>query len=249
MFEQPIVEGDLRIPAIRGVGGGVIYFVDGASELARVWELGFESLPHDAGDAGLERIDHIAQSMNYEEMLSWVLFYTAIFETRKSPMVDVLDPSGIVRSQVIENPAGALRLTLNGAENSRTIAGRFVTETFGSSVQHIALSSRDIFASAEAFAAAGFPVLAISPNYYDDLAARFDLDEALLHRLSVSTSFTTMTRMATSSSSTARPSARASSSKSSSAAATTAAMAPPTPPSASPPSDAPSLPRGFRPYS
>ena len=33
-FEQRHGPGELAIPAIRGVGGGVIYFIDGKSELA-----------------------------------------------------------------------------------------------------------------------------------------------------------------------------------------------------------------------
>jgi 4-hydroxyphenylpyruvate dioxygenase len=112
-----------------------------------------------------------------------VLFYRSIFDLRKSPMVDVLDPAGLVRSQVVENAAGTLRLTLNGAENSRTFAGQFVTKTFGSSIQHIAFASADIFATAEAMGARGFTQLRFPASYYDDLDARFGLDPALLARL------------------------------------------------------------------
>lgn len=184
IFEQPVAEGELKIPAIRGVGGGVIYFIDDRSDLQRVWDIEFVPLPDvPSADAGLVAVDHIAQTMNYEEMLTWVLFYTSIFETGKSPMVDVLDPSGLVRSQVIENSSGSLRLTLNGAENSRTVAGRFISETFGSSVQHIALASSDIFRTSEAMSATGFEALRIPPNYYDDLTARFGLDPALSQKL------------------------------------------------------------------
>ncbi len=185
LLEQPVAEGELKIPAIRGVGGGVIYFIDEKSALRRVWDIEFVSEPAPAGrGAGLTRVDHVAQTMNYQEMLTWVLFYVSIFDVGKSPTVDVLDPSGLVRSQVIENASGSLRLTLNGAENPRTIAGRFISETFGSSVQHLALACQDIFAAAEAMATAGFQPLAIPQNYYDDLAARFGLDEALIAQLS-----------------------------------------------------------------
>jgi 4-hydroxyphenylpyruvate dioxygenase len=121
--------------------------------------------------------------MNYEEMLTWLLFYTSIFATGKTPMVDVVDPAGLVRSQAIANDDGTLRLTLNGAENSRTLAGHFIAESFGSAVQHIAFESSDIFETARALAANGFDRLTISPNYYDDLDARFGLDDALLERL------------------------------------------------------------------
>lgn len=121
--------------------------------------------------------------MNYEEMLTWILFYRSIFVVDKGPMVDVVDPSGLVRSQVIESPGGELRLTLNGAESHRTLAGHFIAETFGSSVQHIAFASNDIFATAAALKASGLPVLEISKNYYSDLEARLGLGAEMIARL------------------------------------------------------------------
>lgn len=183
IFEQRHGPGELAIPAIRGVGGGVIYFVDDKSELSHVWEIEFEPTGIPEAGAGLTSVDHIAQTMNYEEMLTWILFYTSIFRVRKSPMVDVVDPGGLVRSQVVESEDGALRLTLNGAENRKTLAGHFIAESFGSSVQHLAFACPDIFAAAERLAALGFRPLEISRNYYDDLEARFDLDPDLAARL------------------------------------------------------------------
>ena len=178
-FEQAAGPGELKIPAIRGVGNGVMHFLDETSELANVWAIEFrpvasEEIP--APGVGLTRIDHVAQTMNYEEMLTWTLFYTSIFDTRRTPMVDIVDPGGLVRSQAIEGADGALRITLNGAENRKTLAGRFMAESFGSSVQHLAFATQDIFATAERLAAKGFQPLDISPNYYDDLEARFGLD-------------------------------------------------------------------------
>ena len=98
-------------------------------------------------------------------------------------MVDIVDPSGLVRSQAIENSEGSLRITMNGAENRNTVAGRFITETFGSGIQHLAFTTGDIFATAGALAANGFAALEISPNYYDDLEARLGLDPALTEKL------------------------------------------------------------------
>jgi 4-hydroxyphenylpyruvate dioxygenase len=182
-FAQRVGPGELSIPAVRGVGGGVIYFLDDHSDLARVWDIEFAAEPAPGTDAGLVGFDHVAQTMNYEEMLTWILFYRSIFLVVKGPMVDVVDPSGLVRSQVIANRDGSLRLTLNGAESRRTLAGHFIAETFGSSVQHIAFASRDIFVTAEALRANGLIPLQISPNYYDDLAARLGLDAEMIERL------------------------------------------------------------------
>lgn len=184
-FDQQVSAGELAIPAIRGVGGGIIYFLDGHSNLARVWETEFVPAFDEAATrpAGLTRIDHIGQTTDYGEMLTWLLFYSAIFRMQKAPMVDVIDPAGIVRSQAIASDAGGFRLTLNGAENRQTLAGHFLAESFGSSVQHLAFASDDIFATAAALRANGFEALPISPNYFDDVEARFGLDPTLADRL------------------------------------------------------------------
>lgn len=182
-FEQTIDPGQLDIPAIRGQSGSVLHFIDETSGLSQVWDVEFTSRDEPASGAGLTRVDHIAQTMSYDEMLSWSLFYTTLFDMAKAPMVDVIDPDGLVRSKALETPDGALRFTLNGAETHRTMAGSFLAESFNASVQHIALATEDIFATVEALAPLGFEPLPISRNYYADLAARFDLDAAKLERL------------------------------------------------------------------
>ncbi|WP_297772107.1 sugar phosphate isomerase/epimerase and 4-hydroxyphenylpyruvate domain-containing protein [uncultured Roseovarius sp.] len=182
-FGQPIGPGELDIPAIRGLSGSVLHFIDEASGLSDVWSVEFTKTQTGGTDAGLRRIDHLAQTMSYDEMLSWSLFYTTLFEMRKSPMVDVVDPDGLVRSQALEARDGAFRITLNGAETHRTMAGHFLADSFGASVQHIALASDDIFATSDALVARGFTPLPMSDNYYADLAARFDLAPDMLARL------------------------------------------------------------------
>lgn len=172
--------GELSIPGIRGVGGSALRFVEQGAA-ASLWDVDF-TVDHPAHPgAGLLAVDHVAQTMAYDEMLSWSLFYTSIFGAGKSPMVDVADPDGLVRSQAIR--AGGLRVTLNGAESRRTLAGRFIEDTFGSSVQHLAFATSDIFAAAMTLRDRGFPFLKIGANYYDDVEARFGLDPALRQRM------------------------------------------------------------------
>jgi 3-dehydroshikimate dehydratase len=182
-FEQPNDPGQLDIPAIRGQSGSVLHFIDNATGLSDVWDIEFVALSKTDKGTGLTHVDHIAQTMSYDEMLSWSLFYTTLFDMRKSSMVDVVDPDGLVRSQAIEAPEGAFRVTLNGAETHRTMAGSFLAESFHASVQHIALATDDIFATAVALAALGFVALPISQNYYADLAARFDLADDAIKRM------------------------------------------------------------------
>ncbi len=183
-FRQKVGPGELEIPAVRGMGGSLLYFLDATGKLAKVWDVEFEPVKGDkAADIGLTTVDHISQSMHYEDMLSWLLFYTSLLDVQKTPQVDITDPGGIVRSQVVETTDGALRIALNASQSTRTQSSRFLNEYFGSGVQHIAFASGDILGTAAGLKANGIETLAIPENYYDDLAARTDLDAARLKLL------------------------------------------------------------------
>lgn len=179
--QPPIGPGEAEIPALRGIGRSLIRLLDRGPALAGVWQQDFGAQGPAPKGAGLTRIDHLGQTCAYDEMSSWALFYTSVFEGTKSAVVDVADPDGLVRSQALRS--GGLRITLNGADQRRTLAGQFVEESSGSAVQHIAFTCEDIFATAEALQALGFPVLQIGANYYEDLRARFGLDIGLTERL------------------------------------------------------------------
>jgi 4-hydroxyphenylpyruvate dioxygenase len=71
-FRQSVGPGELDIPAIRGLGGSLVYFTDAKGELGRVWNIEFAPTGREAAPV-LARIDHIAQSMSPDEMLSWRL--------------------------------------------------------------------------------------------------------------------------------------------------------------------------------
>jgi 4-hydroxyphenylpyruvate dioxygenase len=184
-FRQLVKSGEIYIPAVRGLGGSLLYFTDDKTDLGRHWDIDFDVPPQAGNDAGagLTAVDHVAQSMHYEEMLTWLLFYTSLIEVHKTPVEDVLDPGGVVRSQVVETDDGALRLVLNASQSQHTLASRFLNDLFGSGVQHIALASDDIFSTVERLRASGVDLLPIPENYYDDLDARIDLAPGALERL------------------------------------------------------------------
>ncbi|PIE07135.1 MAG: 3-keto-5-aminohexanoate cleavage protein [Rhodobacterales bacterium] len=181
--EAPESEAVSALPAVRGPSGSVLHFVDANSGLARIWERDFGAPAKAPTGAGITHVDHHNQTVSHDNMLSWVLFYTSVFDMVKSPMVDVFDPDGLVRSQVVESPGGGLKVTLNGADSNRTLAGRFLSTGFGASVQHVALATDDIFATAAELAKRGFAPLPMPQNYYADLAARFDFPKGLVERM------------------------------------------------------------------
>jgi 4-hydroxyphenylpyruvate dioxygenase len=181
-FHQPVGLGELDIPAIRGLGGSLIYFTDPKSELARLWEIEFETLA-ETPPGPLVRVDHVAQSMTPDEMLSWRLYYLALFDFETTPQVDVVDPAGIVESLALQDEARTVRVCLNTSASERTLSSRFLNEFFGAGMQHIAFATDDIFAAAEACRGAGLKLLPIPENYYGDLEARLGLEPAITERL------------------------------------------------------------------
>jgi 4-hydroxyphenylpyruvate dioxygenase len=70
-------------------------------------------------------VDHVAQTMQHEEMLSWLLYYLSLFDVSKTPVVQVADPLGLVQSQAIESAEGGLRIALNASTSSQTLSARF----------------------------------------------------------------------------------------------------------------------------
>jgi 3-dehydroshikimate dehydratase len=176
-FRQAVGPGELEIPAVRGLGGSLLYFVDPKSELGHLWDIDFTE-PRESpgnGSAGLTAIDHVSQSMHYEEMLSWLLFYNSLLDVTKTPQLDVIDPGGIVRSQVVQTAGGTLRIALNASQSQQTLSSRFLTHYFGSGVQHIAFTTDDIVETIRRLRTNGVAMLSIPENYYDDLEARTDL--------------------------------------------------------------------------
>jgi 4-hydroxyphenylpyruvate dioxygenase len=179
-FYQPVGPGELEIPAIRGVGGSLLYFLEPSG---KNWDIDFEPLQSDAAPGRLDVVDHISQSMPYDEMLSWLLFYTGILDLRRLPQIEIADPAGLVQSQALINSNQSLRVILNGSSATRTLSARFISEFFGSGVQHVAFSCNDIFETVADMRARGAQFLKIPENYYDDIEAKFDLDAATMTAL------------------------------------------------------------------
>jgi 4-hydroxyphenylpyruvate dioxygenase len=176
-FSQTLGDGELDIPAIHSIGHSLIHFIDEKSELHRVWDIEFESLDNNKFErpAGLRKIDHLALTMHENKLDNWLLFFLSVFEMKKSPLVDVSDPGGVVYSRAVESSEGDLRLNLNGASSQNTFSGLFLAERKNAGLQHMAFSTDDIFETSQILHEAGFQRLSMPENYYNELAMQFEL--------------------------------------------------------------------------
>jgi len=178
-FGCPRVEGrigpeELAIPALRARDGSLIYFTGRDGQGQAEFERDFVLEPP-ASAGVLTRIDHIARALPEGELDSWVLFYRSVLGLDPEPTWVLPDPYGLVRSRAVSDPARRVRIPLNIASGRRTATQRSLSVYSGAGVHHIAFETSDIWTAARQLQRLGAPVLTISDNYYDDIAARFGL--------------------------------------------------------------------------
>ena len=182
-FVSPVGAGELVIPAVRGVAGSLLFFLDPARPGATFHEIDFLPDPDPAPvpDLGLLGFDHLAQVVPPTELSSWILFYRALLGLEPARRADLVDPRGPIVSRALEAPDGRLRIVLNSSPSQTSAAGRFLARTAGAGAQHLAIACRDLLAAARALPAE--LRLPIPDNYYADLEARFDLEPERLEAM------------------------------------------------------------------
>ncbi|MEO8527310.1 MAG: TIM barrel protein [Caldimonas sp.] len=183
--ESPRGAHELQLPAIIAPGGTIVHFVPSAG--GAMLDADFSAAPASTAtpDAGLLGIDHIALGLAPDQFDTWILFAKAVLGLERGESLELADPFGLIRSSGVANAERSVRLVLNVSLSQRTRTARQVSATgrSGGGVQHIALGTRDIFATMERLRGNGVRFVPISANYYDDLLARLDLDEATVRRM------------------------------------------------------------------
>ncbi|QXO18193.1 MULTISPECIES: bifunctional sugar phosphate isomerase/epimerase/4-hydroxyphenylpyruvate dioxygenase family protein [Vibrio] len=179
-FNNQAGPGELNIPAIKGVGDQLIYFVDSQS-VPEFYDIDFVPVSdpnHAHAGAGLREFDHVGQTVLDTDMLSATFFFKALFGFDIEPSQDMTDINGLVTSRVAKSPAGNIRMPFNTSSARNSSAQRFVNQAQGAGVQQIAFNCDDIFATVQQVSRDC--ILPIPANYYRDLEARFQLDTELL---------------------------------------------------------------------
>ncbi|RLJ36488.1 bifunctional sugar phosphate isomerase/epimerase/4-hydroxyphenylpyruvate dioxygenase family protein [Acidovorax sp. 106] len=181
---SPLGPNELQLPAIISPGGAVVHFVHGGSTLDADFVAPVPRAPVPA-QCGLTHVDHMALALANDQLDTWTLFAQSILGLNAGESLELADPFGLIRSCALTNAERSLRLVLNVSKSQRTRTAQQVRATgrSGGGVHHIALATNDIFATVQRLAAQGVKWVPISPNYYDDLLARLDLDEALVRRM------------------------------------------------------------------
>jgi len=172
---------ELNIPAIRGIGHSLIYLVDryevddnGALSIWDIdfaWEPGVEK--HPVG-AGLEIIDHLTHNVYRGRMAHWADFYERIFNFREIRYFDIKGEYTGLTSKAMTAPDGKIRIPLN--EEGQKGGGQieeYLREFNGEGIQHIAMSSSNLYEVWDRLKERGTPFAPPPPDtYYEMLEDR-----------------------------------------------------------------------------
>jgi 4-hydroxyphenylpyruvate dioxygenase len=175
--EIPTGPMELRLPAIKGIGGAPLYLIDRFEDGKSIYDIDFEFIAgvdrHPKGH-GLQIIDHLTHNVYRGRMSYWAGFYEKLFNFREIRYFDIKGEYTGLTSKAMTAPDGKIRIPLN--EESKSGGGQieeFLLQFNGEGIQHIALLTEDIFATVDRLRAAGVPLMAPPPaTYYEMLDTR-----------------------------------------------------------------------------
>jgi len=180
-FDNKTGPMELNIPAIKGIGDSLIYFVDR-------WRGKNGAQPHSIGDIsiydvdfvpieganpnpvghGLTYIDHLTHNVHRGRMREWAEFYERLFNFREVRYFDIEGKVTGVKSKAMTSPCGKIRIPINeeGSETAGQIQ-EYLDAYHGEGIQHIALGTSDIYRTVDGLRAAKIALLDTIDTYYE----------------------------------------------------------------------------------
>ena len=181
---------ELNIPAIRGIGGSLIYLVDRYGERS-IYDVDF--VPFDGVDCypkglGLKQIDHLTHNVRKGGMDIWARYYERLLNFREIRYFDIQGQQTGLKSRAMTSPCGKIRIPINEPSDSRSQIQEYLDAYNGEGIQHIALSTDDIYATVENLRRSGTEFMDVPDTYYENLESRIpghgeDLQRLGLNRI------------------------------------------------------------------
>lgn len=166
----------LDVPAIKGIGGSLLYFIDRYGAKGSTFDAEFEWLgerdPRPAG-AGLFYIDHLTHNVHRGRMGVWAGFYEKLFNFREIRYFDIEGKHTGLFSKALTSPDDKIRIPINESADANSQIEEYLHAYNGEGIQHIACGCRDVYATVEQLRADGLPFMPSPPaTYYRRVDAR-----------------------------------------------------------------------------
>ncbi len=175
--EIPCAPMELKLPAIRGIGGSLIYLVDRYGDRGSVFDVDFQYLKgvdRNPKGAGFTQIDHLTHNVYSGRIAHWADFYERVFNFREIRFFDIKGEYTGLTSRAMTAPDGKIRIPLNeeGAGGKGQIQ-EFLRQYNGEGIQHVAFSCDDLISAWDKLKALGTPFMTAPPGtYYEMLEER-----------------------------------------------------------------------------
>jgi 4-hydroxyphenylpyruvate dioxygenase len=197
---------ELNIPAIKGIGDSLIYFVDrwrgknGAKEgligNISIYDVDFEPIADKSGEpahqnptgVGLSYIDHLTHNVHRGRMTEWAEFYTRLFNFQEIRYFDIEGKLTGLKSKAMTSPCGKIRIPINESSDDKSQIAEYLEQYHGEGIQHIALGSADIYNTVRMLRSRKVDFMETPDTYYEGIDARVpehgeDLDQLAKNRI------------------------------------------------------------------
>ncbi len=171
---------ELNIPAIKGIGDSLIYFVDrwrgkdgllagGIGDIS-IYDVDFVSLPGAESNPegfGLTYVDHLTHNVHRGRMKEWAEFYERLFNFREVRYFDIEGKLTGLKSKAMTSPCGKIRIPINESSDDKSQIAEYLDLYHGEGIQHIALGTADIYRTVESMQANGVVFQDTIDTYFD----------------------------------------------------------------------------------
>ncbi len=162
------------VPAIDGIGGSLIYFIDAYQDKHMYQRLGFENEDSTKvlNNMGFMVIDHLTNNVYPGKLQEWSDFYQRIFAFSEIRYFDIRGEHTGLKSFALRSPCGKFCIPINEGTEEKSQINEFLDEYKGEGVQHIALLTKNILDTLRKLQSSSIEMLEMYPEYYDDVFDR-----------------------------------------------------------------------------
>ncbi len=165
---------ELRLPAVYGIGNSVLYFIDRYVEQS-IYDVDFRFEPgvdrHPKG-VGLDTLDHLTHNVQRGNMDVWAGFYERIGNFKQIRYFDIEGKQTGLFSRAMTSPCGKIRIPINESADDKSQIEEFLKQYRGEGIQHIALSTKDIYGTVSAMRQRDVTFMDTPDTYYESVNKR-----------------------------------------------------------------------------
>ncbi|MBU8895321.1 4-hydroxyphenylpyruvate dioxygenase [Corallococcus sp. H22C18031201] len=156
---------------LEGIGGSLLYLVDRYGPKGSIYDA-WQPIPgaveaEARNNVGLETLDHLTHNVRRGQMRTWSTFYNRIFGFTEQKYFDIKGQATGLFSQAMIAPDRAIRIPLNESQDDKSQIEEFIRQYNGEGIQHLALTTPDIYGTVERLRARGVALQDTLDAYYD----------------------------------------------------------------------------------